>query len=116
MTCDRAGVPASPSGAHDDVWQALIDRCLAWGKVPSQIDEDELESPSAAASSAACRLLLALRERGLSPPIRVVGDGEGGVVLEQRGGSIIEEFRVDAQGAGEYLMFDDCRLVERRKI
>jgi hypothetical protein len=108
-------VPPTP-GLSADAWQTLMARCVDWGQNPSVVDEDELESPSAASSSAAQRLLAFLHDRGSPPPLRVVADGEGGIVLELRGGARIEEFRIATDGSIEQLVFSDCRLVARKAI
>jgi hypothetical protein len=110
-----SNLPATPA-AQEEAWQKWVNRCAEWRRSPSTVDEDEMESPSVAATDAACGLLAWLRNRGGTPPQRLVGDGEGGIVLELRTGANIEEFRIGTDGNIEHLVFADCRLVSRQAV
>ena len=108
-TTDRALVSAVRTG-----WDTTIDRLLAWWEEPSLAgDDDGFEPPSRESIHVALQLARAYRDNFLSPPLRVVPDGEGGVAFERRSGNLFESLRVAADGRAELLAFENSRLVLR---
>lgn len=99
-----------------DLWQNLIDQLIKWGMSPAHVDEEEWESPSVDAVNSAYRLVAALRENGRPVPLRVVSNGEGGIIFERKEGSTAETFEIDADGSIEYIAYANSRLVSRRDL
>lgn len=82
-------------------------------EVTLEPDEDGLVSPSKSAMRKAVRVVRWLRERGKPRPTSIVQDGDGGIAINHRRGTIHEKIHVHADGRGEYLQFVDSELRER---
>jgi hypothetical protein len=102
--------------AYHKAWQQIIDQLIQWGQHPSNVDEDDWESPANDAIGAAFRLVRALRKERRPPPDRVVPNGEGGIVFELKSGSKTETFEIDDDGSVEYMYFQNSRLVKRESF
>lgn len=99
-----------------DQWEKVIDLLIEWGRSPSHINEDELESPSKEACANACKLATTLRDNCDLPPERVVPTGDGGIVLERKRDRDAFVFEVAADGMIEYFAFHDSKLISRCEI
>ena len=97
-----------------DGWQQVIDEYLApWILDPTSLEEEDLEPPSLEILRLACRVARCLQDKGWDPPLRVVPDGEGGLVFERDAGACFQTLSILSSGLGELMTFDDCRLVSR---
>lgn len=96
-------------------WDELVDSYLIeWGRDPSRFDGEEIVPPTEASIGRACEVAGLCRDGAWPPPLRVVPDGEGGVVFERRVGDIFESLEILADGRVELNTFKDCRLLETR--
>ena len=103
------------SGARGG-WESAIDSLLAWWEDPARAgDEDGFVGPSREIIQVALQLASVCRANFLSPPLRVVPDGEGGIAFERRAGHEFESLRVAADGRVELLVFENSRLVHREQ-
>lgn len=101
-------------------WQDVVDyQLLEWANHPLDLEEDGIRTPTHAAIVAACALARQMRDEGKVAPLRVVPDGDGGIVFERGvvcerlGKRYSEAIEIADDGAAEYLRFADCRLVCR---
>jgi hypothetical protein len=99
-----------------DAWDALVATSLdRWEKDPQQIEEEGLMPPSVEVLARARQVARTLRAGGGAPPLRIVPDGDGGVVFERRAGSVLETLAVEADGSAELASFDGGLLVTRKR-
>lgn len=95
-------------------WQAVLDYTLVeWGRNPSRFAEDGLTPPSAKAIDEAYRVALYFRDHDKAPPLRVVPNGDGGIVFERRQGEIFETIEIQEDGSAEWAIFHNGRLRSR---
>ena len=106
---------ASPVDQRNwDAWQEVIDeKLIEWGRDPDQLAEDDLIPPTRESVQQATRIALAFRNRGLPPPLRVVPDGDGGIVLERWSESCSVSIEIDAQGFAEFVECCQGRVTQR---
>jgi hypothetical protein len=98
-------------------WQALIeDQLLEWDRDPSQLEDDETQSPSRELIARAISLASLLRRGNYAAPTRIVPDAHGGIVFELQGTRLFESIRLSAEGSAEYCEFVDNHLVNRRPL
>jgi hypothetical protein len=98
-------------------WQALIDdQLLEWVRDPSQLDDDETQSPSREIISWAISLATSLSLQRYAAPTRIVADANGGIVFELQDKGLLESIRLSADGSAEYCAFEDARLVNRKPL
>lgn len=98
-------------------WQALIDdQLLEWVRDPSQLDDDETQSPSREIISWAISLATSLSLQRYAAPTRIVADATGGIVFELQDKGLLESIRLSADGSAEYCAFEDARLVNRKPL
>lgn len=98
-------------------WENVIDRQLIqWAMDLSQPEEDGVEVPSRSIIGIGCGVAQSMRDAGMPPPLRVVPNGDGGIVFEHREGSLFETIEIDADGSVEIAVFLDSRLVSRRRL
>jgi hypothetical protein len=118
------GVAASPTLtlAGDDrfktrtAWQTIIDYTLVeWGRNPGRFAEDGLTPPSANAIRVACQVAQHLRDHDKDTPLRVVPNGDGGIVFERSQGEIFETIEIQDNGSVEWATFSNGRLRSRRR-
>lgn len=109
---------AVSTDAQRIAWQRLIDEMLIeWGRHPEQFeDEDGYKAPSADNLVRATEFIAFCRDRGLTPPLRMAPDGEGGIVFEWYEGLTSRYVEVHADGSMEFIMFEDCKLVSRQSL
>jgi hypothetical protein len=96
-----------------DAWQRAIDHYLVeWGRDPSQLEDDDFVPPSLEIIRLA--IDVAKEAQNAVPPapapLRVVPDGEGGIVFERRAGDVFESLEIQADGSIQVDTFRDCRL------
>lgn len=98
-------------------WQALIeDQLLEWGRDPSQLEDDETQSPSKEIIAWAISLASLLSRENYAAPTRIVPDAHGGIVFELQDKGLLESIRLSADGSAEYCAFVDARLVDRKPL
>ncbi len=103
--------------AWKEAWQEVIDhRLIDWGRNPSQLDDDGIIPPSAAAIQGAIRFAEMMRDTGQPPPTRIVPSGEGGVVFELVRGSFFHAVEIRDDRSAEFGGFKNSRLIERRQL
>jgi hypothetical protein len=99
---------------QSDQWQDSLNSLIRFGLEGGRTDEDDLVWPTEEALVKAYAWLQTMRNHGSgSLPDSIVPDGEGGIVLERSAGQLTERLEIAADGATEYLVFRDCRLVNR---
>jgi hypothetical protein len=110
-------VTTDPREENRDEWDAVIDRKLIeWGRDPAALEDDDLVPPSREAIGAAINLVRQLRDQGLPAPMRVIPNGDGGIVFKRWKGSLLERLEVYDDGSIAYATFDGGRLIFRRMI
>lgn len=105
--------------SEDDLraWQTCIEhRLKAWEQQPSQLEEEGLEPPSAEVFPLVGEVAVVLRDQGVDPPLRVVPNGEGGVVFEWRDHPFFWVLEVERDGALALSVFRNARLVSRHQL
>lgn len=107
-----AGNPDEAS-RNRDAWQRTIDHYLVeWGRDPSQLEDDDFVPPSLKTIGLAIKTAELLRN-AVPPapaPLRVVPNGEGGIVFERRAGDIFQSLEIQEDGSIQLDTFRDCRL------
>ncbi len=114
--------PAELPRADDakNAWQRLIDENLIeWGRHPEQFeDEDGYKAPTADNLVRATEFITFCRDQGAASALRMVPDGEGGIVFDWKNKPpyhVMTELHPD--GGMELLVFDDnCNLLLREQI
>ncbi len=100
-----------------DAWDVVIDRRLIeWGKTPGILEDDGIVPPSPRVIRLASQLVMAMREQGAPAPLRVVPNGEGGVVFEREAGSLFQTIEIRADLSVEFASYRNARLVSRQRL
>jgi len=97
-------------------WQEVIDEKLVeWGRNPAHLGEIDLIPPTRAAIRSAVRIARDMCDASPSPapPMRVVPDGDGGVVFERWEDSSSESIEINGDGGAEYVRIRTHRVVQR---
>jgi hypothetical protein len=95
-------------------WNEIIDtRLIEWGLDARDFEDEGIRPPSSTTLSLAGRIAAAMRDKGCSPPTRVVPDTNGGIVFERRQNEVFETIRVSADGDIEQCLFVNGRLLHR---
>ena len=98
-------------------WEHVIDRQLIeWGKDPGRLECDDLRAPTAASIQTACEIAGFMRDEAEPPPLRVIPDGEGGIVFERAEGRAFVTVEIDEDGSVEICRFVDSRLQFRERV
>jgi hypothetical protein len=102
-------------------WEAVVDRLVEWGCAPEQLAEDGITPPTRRALAMAGRIVAGMRKLNAEAPVRmvamrVVPDGNGGVVFETGGVQVFETIEIDEDGSAEYQMFAGHKLVDRHPL
>lgn len=132
LTITGGGISVVDTGAADDQslafdveqrernrtgWQQIIDgKLIEWGRDPSQLDDEDVTPPSGTAISNACGLATCGMDNDVSPPHRVVPNGDGGIVFERWDGPTFATIEIFEDGSIELCHFDDGKLVSRKRI
>lgn len=92
-------------------WQRMIDEQLVeWGRNPNQFDEEDFVAPDAEVLDRACRIAMHLRDNGWPAFLRVLPDGEGGIVFEHRAAQHFVSLEITPNEPALLYLFEDCRL------
>lgn len=95
-------------------WADIIEGRLAdWARDPTQLEEGDLTAPNAATIARACLVASTLRDKGASPPDRVVPTGDGGIAFQFERGREFMSVEVEPEGVVELLVFEEGRLKHR---
>lgn len=114
---DTELVSGHASNTEAAAWCRFIDYTLIeWGRNPGALEDDDFVPPSRETITSACQLAKDFRDRGLAAPDRVMPDGDGGVCFERGDRSALEVLYVHDDQTIELLVFENCKLVERRRL
>lgn len=101
-------------------WQTAIDdRLVEWGKDLRALEDEDIVPPSLQIIDLACRLAMEMRDDDYASPLRVVPNGEGGIVFESwpiqveegiEEGHVIE---INSDGSIELIVFANSQVVSR---
>lgn len=98
-------------------WQRVIDGQLKeWQRDPSQLQDEGIEPPSPEILPLVAEIAVTLRDHGVDPPLRVVPNGEGGVVFEWRDSPYFWSLEVEKAGSLALSIFRNSRLVSRHQL
>jgi hypothetical protein len=102
---------------EQDRWQEFIDRRLIeWGRDSSSLEDEDIVPPSAEVIRLACQLAKFLRDKGSPAPLRVVPDGDGGIVFERHDGPYYEIIEINADGSIDWASLRNARLLDRQRL
>jgi hypothetical protein len=118
IVADVRWLDADRLGEDDkSAWQTLIEETLKeWQRDPGALDEDDLEPPTLAILPVVIEVAKALRDNSVDPPLRVVPNGEGGVVFEWRDRPWFWSLEVEHTGLLTLSLFRDGRLISRHQL
>ncbi|HQU42374.1 MAG TPA: hypothetical protein PK867_06155 [Pirellulales bacterium] len=112
--------PTSSASDQADKWRGGDERIAGWapasGEPEARTDEDGYLPPSGRAVAAAQEIAARLREGGVSVPVWLVQDGNGGIDFEWRSGDRAETLSVNALGETEIIEFENSKLIGRKPI
>lgn len=125
VTCSPEIVPFVPTAASGETladtreatknregWQRIIDkRLVEWGRNGYAFDEEGLTPPTDDVIYKACELATRYRNDGLPHALRVLPDGDGGIVFEWRFGRQFWSLEIAPNSDPVLSVFDDCQLV-----
>lgn len=100
----------------NEAWLFVFDALVAWGTHPERFEDDGVDPPSPAAISNAAKVATKLRELEADPPTRIVPNGDGGIVFESQRAHEFETIEIDSAGEIEARVFENSRLIERRRL
>lgn len=104
-------------------WQSVIDRGLVewatdFGR--RRLEADGLRPPTTASLQLAVEIVYRLRDNNnpppCPPPLRIVPNGEGGLVMEWVFGDNSMSVEIGEEGTAETLTFESGRLVARDSL
>lgn len=99
-----------PSRTDDDGWMTCVYSLREWRSSPPDWEEDGIEVPSRRLLQLAEEIAFALRAKQQPEPMRVLPDGDGGVVFERRQGALYEALNVTADCTVSLKRFRSGRL------
>jgi hypothetical protein len=106
-----------PSFVSQRAWETFTDRTfIEWGRDPSQLGDEGIESPRPETIRRAILFALSLKDQGLPAPDSIVPDPNGGIVFQRRAGDISESFHFWDDGSVEYVRLQGHRLLDRKNI
>ncbi|MCH8252238.1 MAG: hypothetical protein IID36_07275 [Planctomycetes bacterium] len=91
--------------------KTIISKLVEWGRNPDLLAEDDLIAPTPEAIERAIKIAEHLEVDGSPPPMRVVPDGDGGIVLEHSCGSVTTSIEIASDGSAECVECVDGRVV-----
>lgn len=98
-------------------WSKMIDRYLVeWGRDPALLEDEDFEPPALDTISRAIEVAQNAAERGLPPPLRVLPDGDGGIVFERSEGTVFESIKVREDGSVHLLSYRGNELRAKQRI
>ena len=98
------------------VYSYTVNDLATWLISPSHIDVDGLESPSEQSIWSAMRFIADFYRRKEEMPVRIVEDGEGGIVMDAWNDSETTSYSIDRDGRIEKMCFRDSLLVSREDV
>ena len=99
------------------LWQDIIDgKLVEWGRDPSQLDDEGIDSPTPQTIKRASQIALFMRDQGMPAPSRIVPTGDGGIVFERQQGVVFETIEIGADGSIEVALYQDCALIGFRSL
>ena len=117
----RSGT-SSPLGWVDEEarsrerWRPYLNRLRSWLNSPDDLADDYVEAPSEQAIESAFLIANWMIYQGDPVPLRIVPTVDGGVAFEHRSDVQLQRTEVGPDGAAEFIVFVDARLVERGEI
>lgn len=91
----------------ENTWKRFLDVCKS-----QEMEDYDLESPTLAATRAACAFLTTfMQEQEAAPPDDIYGDGDGGVVMRFSADQRVTEFRIQDDGRIRLLHFEGDDLI-----
>ena len=104
------------SDASADGWLRCIQELRTWLKaIPRAWQTDGIEPPNRSTLNIAIEVAHASRRDGIPDPIRVLPDGEGGVIFERREGPVYETLTIAADGEALMEHYREGRLVRSER-
>lgn len=98
-------------------WSKFIQGQLSdWRRNQRQLEDDDIEAPSAGTIDKATAVAISMRDRGLPPPDRIVPTGDGGIALQFDRDNEFISIEVEPEGLVELLVFCDGRFTHRAAI
>ena len=95
-------------------WDRVIEEKInLWKNNPAALAEEDFTPPTWVAIQLAHRFAIRMRDVGADPPLRVVPDGDGGIVFEKRTGTTVELVECTGEGVLEYIIVKDSRVTFR---
>lgn len=100
-------------GRDAEHWNKLEQQLRRWKENPSEIQDDEVTPPDRDLIVTAIGILRLIRDNKGAPPLRIVPNGEGGIVFESRTGSYFQAIELARDRSVEFMVFRNSRLVFR---
>lgn len=100
-------------------WRAIINEHLLtwWVRGTPDVADEDLEPPTKAVIDLAIKIATAMsQEKQIAPPLRVVPNGEGGLVFERWADQVFERFELRRELSMEYTVFKNNTLVDRKSL
>ena len=115
---ERSGT-AAPLGWEDEErrlrerWRPYLNTLRSWANCRDDLADDYVEAPSEAAIDGAILVGDWMIDRGSEAPLRIVPTVDGGIAFEHRAGARLRRTEIGPDGAAEFIVFFDARLIER---
>lgn len=113
---DPTATISSSDPADLQAWNVVLSKLLEWREDPDVLSDEDIVPPSRGILETAYHLALRMRDCRAPGPLRVVPDGEGGVVFERREGDVFETMNVEANGRIEMLTYYASQLTSRNLL
>ncbi len=94
-------------------WRPYLNTLRSWANCRDDLADDYVEAPSEEAIDGALLVGRWMRDRGSEAPLRIVPTVDGGVAFEHRAGPQLRRTEIGPDGAAEFIVFFDARLIER---
>jgi hypothetical protein len=94
-------------------WALALRVLEEWWSAPTSIADDEIVPPSRDIIELAFRLAAYMRDEGAPSPLRIVPDGEGGIVFERRYGDLFETIELASDESISKTAFKHGQFVGR---
>ena len=93
-----------------DAWNTIDGKLIEWGRDPSQLEDEDIIPPSSDAIASASKFACEFRDQGKPAPLRVVPNGDGGIVFRWEYGETSISVEIEADESKELRCFHNCRL------
>jgi len=115
-TADSEALATSIAPTYAREWERIIDEKLVeWGREPAALAEEDLYPPTPAAIQRASDIAMRYRAE-VSPPQRVIPDGDGGIILEWWNGSRSNSIEIDGDGHAELVVLERGKVAYRLQL